>query len=92
MNIGDVVMLEPLFVEFIPDELEDKTLYISLEYNTAVHLCACGCKNKTVTPFNEGGWHLIITEDKVSLIGSIGNYYFPCKSHYTITNNVATFQ
>jgi hypothetical protein len=37
------------FVEYVPRELEDDVLYISIRYRTAVHRCACGCGNKVVT-------------------------------------------
>ena len=39
-------MLETKFVKYIPDEIKEDVLYISYEFNTAIHLCACGCKNK----------------------------------------------
>lgn len=85
------VELEPLFLEYIPNELEEGILYISREYKTVIHLCVCGCKNKTVTPINKGGWVLTEEDGKVSLSPSIGNYSFPCRSHYVITKNVANF-
>lgn len=34
---------EPDFVEFIPSELAPGVLYISMDYATCSHLCACGC-------------------------------------------------
>jgi len=87
------INIVPKFVKYIPEKLEEEILYISEEYEIAVHLCLCGCKNKTVTPLGGGkNWDLIKEKDnKVSLIGSIGNYNFPCKSHYIITKNIANF-
>lgn len=73
------------FVEFIPSDLEEGTLYISMEYGTASHLCACGCGEKIVTPFGKGLWKLIYNGDYVSLKPSIGNWSYPCRSHYWIT-------
>jgi len=40
------------FVEFIPEDLEQGTLYISIRYKTGTHLCCCGCGNIVVTPFS----------------------------------------
>lgn len=91
------VEITPIFVQFIPEELEEGKLYISREYKVAVHNCLCGCKSKTVTPLNEGGWTLIERSKKlgdndvISLTPSIANYQIPCKSHYIITNNKANF-
>ncbi|SHG27318.1 DUF6527 family protein [Flavobacterium johnsoniae] len=87
------VNIEPVFVESIPEELEENKIYISDKYKTASHLCLCGCKTKTITPLSGGVfWDLIKhTDGKITLIGSVGNYSFPCKSHYVINNNVANF-
>lgn len=85
------VEIVPVYVDLVPEELEEGKLYISEAYETAIHLCLCGCKNKTVTPLNKGQWTLIKAKDKISLVPSIGNYYFPCRSHYIITNNIANF-
>lgn len=75
------------FVEFIPSELEEGTLYITVEYKTAVHLCACGCGNKTITPITPNDWKLTYYGTYVSLSPSIGNWSFDCKSHYWIRQN-----
>jgi hypothetical protein len=75
------------FVEFVPPELEEGTLYISIEYATAVHRCACGCGNKVVTPISPAEWQLLYDGDSVSLMPSIGNWQFPCRSHYWIRRN-----
>jgi hypothetical protein len=44
--------IRPEFVEFIPKELEDGVLYVSVPYGTTVHKCACGCGNKVTLPIN----------------------------------------
>lgn len=75
------------FVEFIPDIIEENTLYISIQYCTAIHLCACGCGNEVVTPLSPTDWELRFDGKTVSLDPSIGNWSFECKSHYFITRN-----
>jgi hypothetical protein len=75
------------FVEFIPDELEQGTIYISIRFATASHLCFCGCGNKVVTPIRPTDWKLIFDGKTVSFDPSIGNWSFPCQSHYWIRNN-----
>ena len=79
------------FVDTIPSELKEGVLYISKPCMVGVHLCACGCGEKTVTPFDDQyGWKLsIYNSDKVivTLRPSIGNYQIPCKSHYYITKS-----
>ena len=74
------------FVEYIPERLARDTLYISVAYATAVHLCCCGCGNEVVTPFARSGWTLIF-DGTISLTPSIGNWSFPCQSHYWIKND-----
>lgn len=74
------------FVDFIPENLEQGILYISRKYSTAAHLCCCGCGLEVVTPLNDAKWSVIEKEGTVSLYPSIGNWSFPCKSHYWITS------
>lgn len=75
------------FVEFIPDTLEEGILYITLEYATALHKCACGCGIEVVTPLSPNDWKMIFNGKAVSLYPSIGNWQFACRSHYWIENN-----
>lgn len=77
----------PAFVEFVPRELSSGVLYLALEHAVAAHLCACGCDTKVVTPFSPAGWQLFFDGDSVSLTPSIGNWQFPCRSHYWIRGN-----
>ena len=79
--------LRPEFVDFIPEHLEAGILYVSRRYSTASHLCCCGCGTEVVTPLNPAKWHLIEHGESVSLSPSVGNWSFPCKSHYWIANN-----
>ena len=75
------------FVENIPEVVDDGILYISIPYTTAVHLCCCGCGLEVVTPFSPTDWDLNFNGDSVSLSPSIGNWSFPCRSHYWIRRN-----
>lgn len=85
----------PRFVELMPDELEEGVLYISEKYSTAIHLCACGCGGKTVTPIDKSGWTLIKSvvgpygAELFTLRPSIGNWKWedPYHAHYYITDN-----
>ena len=59
-------------------------LYISRRYATASHLCCCGCGREVVTPLNPAKWRLTESKGAISLSPSIGNWSFPCQSHYLI--------
>lgn len=88
----ETVEVTPVFVEVITEKLEENKIYISKMYGTAIHNCLCGCGNLTVTPLGPDGWILTEHPDgKISFHPSIGNYQFPCKSHYVITKNKANF-
>jgi hypothetical protein len=76
-----------IFVEFIPGELQNDVLYISIEYATMSHLCMCGCGNKVVTPLSPAQWKLTFDGKTVSLSPSIGSWNLACRSHYWITEN-----
>lgn len=78
--------LDPVFVNYIPQQLTSGHLYVSMGYATAVHLCACGCGTKTVTPLAVDGWTLKF-DGSVTLRPSVGNGQSPCKSHYLITRD-----
>lgn len=75
------------FVEFIPDELDNGILYVSMTYATVLHKCCCGCDNEVVTPLSPSGWQLTFDGEKISLFPSIGNWSFSCRSHYWIRKN-----
>jgi len=77
------------FVEFIPDTIEEGKIYLSIDYATAIHKCACGCGKEVVTPLSPTDWKLIFDGKTVSLDPSIGNWGFPCRSHYWVRNNRA---
>ena len=48
--------LQHRFVAVIPDELEDRVLYVSIEYTTVMHTCCCGCGSEVATPLSPTGW------------------------------------
>src|SRR5215208_7726482 len=75
------------FVELIPDKLDEGILYISIAYAVVLHKCCCGCGNEVSTPLSPDGWKLTFDGETVSLYPSIGNWGFPCRSHYWITRN-----
>lgn len=75
------------FVRSIPKDLCPEVLYVSMEYATAIHLCCCGCGNQVVTPFSPTDWQITFNGEAVTLSPSIGNWSFPCRSHYFIRKN-----
>lgn len=72
------------FVDSAPDVLDDGILYVSIRYATALHLCPCGCGNEIVTPISRKGWSVIFDGVSVTLHPSVGNWSYPCRSHYWI--------
>lgn len=79
-----VSALRPEFVEFIPAKGEPGVIYVSERFRTAMHLCCCGCGLEVITPLNPAKWSLSKQGGQVSLSPSIGNWSFPCRSHYWI--------
>lgn len=79
--------LKHQFVEFMPDVIQEGVIYISLEYKSVIHKCACGCGKEVNTPLHPTGWKLLYDGESISLKPSVGNWSFDCKSHYWITNN-----
>ena len=75
------------FVEAIPENLEDGVLYLAMDYATAIHKCACGCGREVVTPLSPTDWKMSYDGVSVSLAPSIGNWSFPCRSHYWIKHS-----
>lgn len=79
--------IRPEYIEFIPKTLDDGVLYISKRFNTASHLCCCGCGTKIVTPLRATDYQLFERGGSVSLKPSIGNWNHPCQAHYWITDS-----
>ena len=82
-----VKSLDPVWVEFIPDQIDEGKIYISEKYGTAIHKCCCGCGEEVVTPLSPADWRIIKTGQGITLHPSIGNWSYPCRSHYFIRNN-----
>lgn len=79
-----IKQIRPKYVEFIPERIEEGVLYISERYRTAVHKCCCGCAQEVVTPLSPAEWSVKLNGGRVSLWPSIGNWSYPCRSHYVI--------
>ena len=75
------------FVGAIPERTEEGVLYLAMDYATAVHKCACGCGREVVTPLSPTDWKMGYDGVSVSLSPSIGNWSFPCRSHYWIKHS-----
>ena len=71
-------------VHYIPKQLSPCVLYVSKEFDTAAHLCACGCGSKIRTPLGPTEWLFMETKRGPSLYPSVGNWQQTCKSHYWI--------
>lgn len=79
--------LQHKFVETLPRPLEDGILYVSIRFRIVSHNCCCGCGNEVVTNISPRGWQLTYDGESISLHPSIGNWDFPCRSHYWIVRN-----
>lgn len=75
------------FVDVVPDQLQPATLYVCIPFATVAHLCLCGCGHEVVTPLSPTDWRLIFDGSTVSLDPSIGNWSYPCQSHYWVSRN-----
>lgn len=71
-------------VRYMPKVLESGILYVSEEFETAAHLCACGCGAKIRTPLGPTEWGVTETSAGPSLWPSVGSWQQQCKSHYVI--------
>lgn len=70
--------------EFLPDELDEGVLYVSLRYSIVVHLCACGCRTKVFCALDPSDYKITFDGQSISMWPSIGNWDFHCRSHYII--------
>lgn len=76
--------IEYVLVDQIPRQMREATLYISLRFATAIHLCCCGCGTQITTPLRPTDWRLTFDGESVSLHPSVGNSGLACQSHYWI--------
>jgi len=86
-----MMIIQYKFVEYIPTELEERILYISVSNCIAVHRCFCGCGAEVNTPLSSRGWTLRYDGDTISLSPSVGSRTLPCQSHYWIERNQVHF-
>lgn len=75
------------FVEYIPETVEERKIYVSIPFGTVIHKCACGCGEEVVTPLGPAEWRLTYDGASISLYPSIGNWGFACRSHYWLENS-----
>lgn len=80
----------PEFVTSFPPDLEPGRLYVSTQFSTAAHLCACGCGREVITPLSPAQWVLTF-DGTVTIRPSIGNWALPCRSHYIIDHGKITW-
>jgi Family of unknown function (DUF6527) len=80
MKVAHIV---PEFVTSFPEQLEPGVLYVSAQFSTAAHTCACGCSREVITPLSPAQWVLTF-DGSVSMRPSIGNWALPCQSHYVL--------
>ncbi len=73
-------------VQYMPRELAAGILYVSEEFGTAAHLCACGCGSKIRTPLGPTEWSVVETRNGPTLDPSVGNWQQACQSHYWINS------
>lgn len=77
-------LIEARLVTTIPADPKSGVLYVSVEYGTTLHLCACGCGREVVLGISPNDWELCWDGETVTLDPSVGNWSFPCQSHYLI--------
>jgi hypothetical protein len=75
------------FVRSAPDRLDDGVLYVSMEHAAVLHLCPCGCGHQVVLELAPRHYTLSYDGIGVTLAPSVGNWSFPCRSHYFIRDN-----
>jgi hypothetical protein len=80
------MMFELRRVRYMPKDLKPGILYVSEEFDIAIHLCACGCGTKIKTPIGATEWSIRETHGGPTLRPSVGNWQEACQSHYLIIN------
>ena len=73
-------------VRYMPKNLQAGVLYVSEEFFTAAHLCACGCGTKIRTPLGPTEWSVEDHLPGPTLWPSVGNWQQACRSHYWFYN------
>ena len=73
-------------VRKMPQTLDAGVLYVSEEYEIAMHLCPCGCGSRVSTPLGPTDWRFHEERHGPPLYPSVGNWQKQCQSHYWIRN------
>lgn len=81
------MQVRPRLVIGIPEHPETGVLYVSVEYATTLHLCACGCGHEIVLGVSPNDWKICWDGQTVSVSPSVGSWSLPCQSHYFIRRN-----
>jgi hypothetical protein len=89
--MNHAMILKHEFIEYVPEVLQDGVVYVSIPFATVSHKCCCGCGRQVVTPLTPTDWSLSFDGQSISLHPSIGNWSFPCRSHYWIRQNRVTW-
>ena len=76
------------FVEYLPEEIKEGILYISIPFGTMIHKCGCGCGEEVVTPLGPAEWKFTYNGKTISVHPSVGNWSLPCRSHYWIDRSL----
>lgn len=71
-------------VGYMPNDLKPGILYVSEEFDIALHLCACDCRAKMKTLLWPTERSVTETRKGVTTRPSVGNWQQPCQSHYWI--------
>lgn len=81
-----------VFCDVIPEVLEYGILYVSEKFETANHLCPCGCGNEVPIPISvtehcDLNWEYRRNGDKITFSPSLLNKHCPNKAHYFVRDN-----
>lgn len=82
-----VASLAHTLVDHLPETPEEGVLYVSIEFQTTMHRCCCGCGNEVVLPLRPAAWRVTYDGETISMWPSVGNWSFPCRSHYVISRS-----
>lgn len=83
-----ITAIRPVYVDQLPDDLEEGVLYICEEFSLTAHKCCCGCGEDVYNKLSPVKWQLVkLADGCISLSPSIGNWKYACRSHYWIERN-----
>lgn len=84
-----ITEIKPEYVDNVPalSGMKEGVLYINKNDKWTLHLCPCGCGKPVMLPIGDYAWTLTERDKGVTMRPSVGNFDFPCKSHYYITVN-----